>query len=176
MCGLKGICLSLFLMVMAGCSSPPAKLPPYEIIFETASAGINDSAPLKMHIILLKSDEEFMSADFFALQDKAQNTLGDKMINEDQFFIRPSQSTHCLVEKNLPEARYIGIIAEYRQLGDKKWRISFPVPRPERPSSYQFWRSSPDELRVCVKVTNHGLILIKECDLSCTAGNEENNE
>ncbi|AOM40241.1 type VI secretion system lipoprotein TssJ [Xenorhabdus hominickii] len=166
--------LTIPIGTMTGCSSTP-KLPPYKLIFNSVS-GVNDSAPLKIHVILLKSNEEFMSADFFSLQNKAQDTLGDKLVNEDRFFIRPSQHTHCLVEKNLPEANYIGIIAEYRQLDGKKWRISFPVPIPEKPSFYEFWRSSPDELNVCVKATNNGLSLIKECHLSCVAGAEKNNE
>ncbi|KMJ44196.1 hypothetical protein AB204_15685 [Xenorhabdus khoisanae] len=173
----KGIFPLMLLITLAGCSSQEkkTKLPPYKIIF-TNTSNVNNSSPLKIHLILLKSNEEFMSADFFALQDKAQDTLGDKMVNEDQFFIRPSQPKHCLLEKNLSEANYIGIIAEYKQLNGKKWRISFPVPIPEKPSFYEFWRSSPDELHVCVKVTNNGLSLIKECNLSCAAGTEENNE
>ncbi|WP_340615741.1 type VI secretion system lipoprotein TssJ [Xenorhabdus entomophaga] len=173
----KGIFPLIFLMTLAGCSSQEkkTKLLPYKIIF-TNTPNVNNSSPLKIHLFLLKSKEEFMSADFFALQDKAQDTLGDKMVNEDQSFIRPFQAELYLLEKNLPEANYIGIIAGYKQLHGKKWRISFPVPIPEKPSFYEFWRSSPDELHVCVKVTNNGLSLIKECNLSCTAGTEENNE
>ncbi len=169
---LKRIFLSTFLIAVAGCSSSAKKLPPYKIIFDTTS-GVNDSAPLKMHIILLKSREKFMSADFFSLQENAQDSLGDKLVNEDQFFIRPAQPTYCLLKENLPEANYIGIIAEYHQVSGKRWRISFPVPIPEKPAFYEFWRSSPDELHVCVKVTNNGLSLIKECYLSCPAGAEE---
>ncbi|PHM73432.1 outer membrane lipoprotein [Xenorhabdus kozodoii] len=132
---------------------------------------------MKIDIFLLKSNEEFMSADFFSLQDNARkNMLGDKLVNKNQLFIRPSQATHCLLEKSQPEANYIGLIAEYKELNGKKWRISFPVPVPEKPSFYEFWRSPSDELRVCVKVTNHGLSLIKECHLSCVAGAEKNNE
>ncbi|MBD2805772.1 type VI secretion system lipoprotein TssJ [Xenorhabdus sp. ZM] len=172
---LKGIFLSTVLLAMPGCSSQEKKLPPYKIIFD-ATSDVNHSAPLKMHVILLKSPEKFMSADFFSLQDNAQNTLGDKLVNEDSFFIRPSQSIDCLSEKYSPEADYIGVIAEYNQLDDKKWRLSFPVPLPEKPAFYEFWRSSPDELHVCIKATNNGLSLVKECHLSCPVGVSENNE
>ncbi|PHM45503.1 outer membrane lipoprotein [Xenorhabdus mauleonii] len=117
-----------------------------------------------------------MSADFFSLQGKDKAALGDKLVNETQFFLRPSQPTYCVMEKNQSEANYIGVIAEYSQLNGKKWRIAFPVPIPEKPSFYEFWRSSPDELNLCVKVTHNGLSVIKECNLSCTAETEENNE
>ncbi|MDC9580748.1 type VI secretion system lipoprotein TssJ [Xenorhabdus sp. PR6a] len=168
------ILLTLVLLTITGCSSK-AKLPPYQFIFNTES-NVNDSEPMKIDVFLLKSNEAFMSADFFSLQGTAQEALGDKLVNEDQLFILPSQSTHCLMEKNQPEARHIGLIAEYKNLSGKKWRISFPVPVPENPPFYQFWRSPSDELRVCVKVTNKGLSLIKECHSSCAAGDKENNE
>ncbi|BET96737.1 type VI secretion system lipoprotein TssJ [Xenorhabdus sp. TCT-1] len=146
-------------------------MPPYKLIFNTES-NVNDSAPVKVDVFLLKSNEEFISADFFSLQSKAQNTLGDKLVNKTLFFIRPFQPTHCLLEKNQPEANYIGLIAEYKELNGKKWRISFPVPVPEKPSFYEFWRTPSDELRLCVKVTNTGLSLIKECNLSCVTGDK----
>ncbi|WP_230333042.1 type VI secretion system lipoprotein TssJ [Xenorhabdus nematophila] len=169
---LPGIFLLTLLITVTGCSSQEKTPPPYKIIFDIA-AKVNDSAPLKMHVILLKSGEEFMSADFFSLREKAQNVLDDKLINEDPFFIRPAQTVYCLSEKNQPDANYIGIIAEYNQLNGKKWRLLFPVPTAEKPAFYEFWRSSPDELPVCVKVTHNGLSFTKECHLSCPAGAEE---
>lgn len=170
--GFLSIVSITILIAITGCSSK-VKLPPYTLIFNTDS-NVNNSAPVKIDVFLLKSNEEFMSADFFSLQDKTQNTLGDKLVNEDQFFIRPSQPTHYLLEKNQPEANYIGLVAEYTKLNGKKWRISFPVPVPS--SFYAFWRSPSDELRVCVKVTSNGLSLIKEDDVNCEAGDKKNNE
>ncbi|WP_228005638.1 type VI secretion system lipoprotein TssJ [Xenorhabdus sp. BG5] len=164
------VSITTALIAITGCSSK-ANLPPYKLIFNSAS-NVNDSAPVKIDVFLLKSNEEFMSADFFSLQDKAQNTLGDKLVNKNLLFIRPFQPTHCLLEKNQPEANYIGLIVEYKKLNGKKWRISFPVPVPEKPSFYEFWRTPSDELRLCVKVTNNGLSLIKECNLSCVTGDK----
>ncbi|WP_083600319.1 type VI secretion system lipoprotein TssJ [Xenorhabdus eapokensis] len=167
---LSTVSITTVLIAITGCSSK-TNLPPYKFIFNTES-NVNDYAPVKINIFLLKSNEEFMSADFFSLQNKAQNTLGDKLVNKDLLFILPSQSTHCLLEKNQPEANYIGLIAEYKTLNGKKWRILFPVPVPEKPSFYEFWRTSSDELRLCVKITNHGLSLINECNLGCVTGDK----
>ncbi|WP_340620523.1 type VI secretion system lipoprotein TssJ [Xenorhabdus siamensis] len=168
---LPSFLLISLLLIMTGCSSQPEKLPPYKLIFSIAS-NVNDSAPLKIHVFLLQSNEEFMSADFFSLQDKAKDTLGDKLVNEDRFFILPFERTHYLLEKNQPEISYIGIIAEYKQLDGKKWRISFSVPVPEKLPFYEFWRSAPDELQVCVKVTGKGLSSSSISSTSnCAAGN-----
>ncbi|MDX7985944.1 type VI secretion system lipoprotein TssJ [Xenorhabdus sp. 12] len=155
---LSGILLFFILITLTGCSSSPKqeKLPLYKFIF-TALDNVNDSAPLKISIVLLKSNIEFMSADFFSLQANVQTVLGDKLINAEQFFLLPSQHQYSWSEKKIPEASYIGIFAEYKQLNGKKWRIVFPVPVPEQPSFYEFWSSPPDELIICIQVTDKGL-------------------
>ncbi|MDR0218551.1 MAG: type VI secretion system lipoprotein TssJ, partial [Enterobacteriaceae bacterium] len=128
----------------------------------------NNSAPLKIHIIFLTTKEKFMSANFFNLQNNIKNILGDKLIYEEQFFITPDKYHYNLSEKNQPKANYIGVIAEYMQLDDKYWRISFPIPTPEHIPFYKFWRSKPDALQVCIKVTGNGL----NPDLNCAEGAE----
>ncbi|MBD2810178.1 type VI secretion system lipoprotein TssJ [Xenorhabdus sp. Vera] len=150
--------ITFFLIILTGCSSSPKQevLPSYKLIFE-AKNKVNDSAPLKIRVFLLKSKIEFMSADFFSLQSNAQTILGDKLLNNDQFFFLPFRHKYFLLEKNIPGVGYIGLFAEYKQLNGKKWRISFPVPVPEQPSFYEFWASSPDELSICIQVTSNGL-------------------
>ncbi|MDC9613932.1 type VI secretion system lipoprotein TssJ [Xenorhabdus khoisanae] len=160
---IRVILFSLVLMAFTGCSSSSEqkKLPPYKLIFDIP-INANNSAPLKIHVILLRSDVEFMSADFFSLQEKAEMILGNKLVNADQFFLLPTQKKRFWLEKNTPEASYIGIFAEYKQLNGKRWRISFPVPEPEEPAFYQFWASSPDELDIYIQVTDNGLNLINK--------------
>ncbi|MBI6550371.1 type VI secretion system lipoprotein TssJ [Xenorhabdus lircayensis] len=159
------ILLFLTLITLTGCASSPEqkKLPPYKLIFDTTNS-VNDSAPLKIRVILLKSNVEFMSADFFSLQGNAQAVLGDKLVNTEQFFLLPFQHKYFLLEKNTPETSYIGIFAEYKQLDGKKWRISVPVPIPEQPAFYEFWVSSPDELSIYIQVTANGLSFINKCN------------
>ncbi|WP_340616139.1 type VI secretion system lipoprotein TssJ [Xenorhabdus entomophaga] len=160
---IRMILFSLILMTLTGCSSSPEqkKLPAYKLIFDIP-INANSSAPLKIHAILLKSNVELMSADFFSLQEKAEAVLGNKLVNADQFFLLPAQKKRFWFEKNMPEASYIGIFAEYKQLNGKRWRISFPVPEPEKPAFYQFWASSPDELDIYIQVTDNGLNLINK--------------
>ncbi|CDH27035.1 conserved hypothetical protein (putative lipoprotein of SST VI cluster) [Xenorhabdus bovienii str. Jollieti] len=152
------------IFVLTGCSSSEQKKsPPYQLIFR-ATNNVNDSAPLKIHVILLKSTSEFMSADFFSLQGHAQAVLGNKLINSEQLFLLPFQHKYFLLEKNIPEANSIGIFAEYKQLDGKKWRIALPVPIPEPPAFYKFWTSPPDTLDICIQVTANGLNFIDKCN------------
>ncbi|MDC9590230.1 type VI secretion system lipoprotein TssJ [Xenorhabdus sp. XENO-10] len=150
------------LITLTGCSSSEQKkLPPYNLIFY-ATNNVNDSSPLKIRVFLLKSNSRFISADLFSLQDNAQKELGNSLINSDAFFLLPSQHKYFLLEKNTPEASYIGILAEYKQLNGKKWRISLPVPSPKKSAFYKFWVSPPDTLDIYIQVTANALNLINK--------------
>lgn len=101
----------------------------YNLQFQ-AHPQINDSAPLKVRVLLLKSDADFMSSDFYSLQNNASATLGANLLNSDVFFLMPGQLSKTLSGQSSPEARYIGVMAEYQMLDGKKWRVSLPLPVP----------------------------------------------
>ncbi|MDC9592080.1 type VI secretion system lipoprotein TssJ [Xenorhabdus sp. IM139775] len=161
---LLSLSLIIPFIVLTGCSSSEQKkLPPYKLIFNTTN-NVNDSSPLKMHVVLLKSTSAFMSADFFSLQGNAQAALGNNLLDSQPFFLLPSQHPFFLMEKNQPEANYIGIFAEYKQLDGKRWRIALQIiPLPEQPAFYKFWASPPDTLDICIQVTANGLNFINKC-------------
>ncbi|AOM42825.1 type VI secretion system-associated lipoprotein [Xenorhabdus hominickii] len=164
---LSVILLFLSLGIFTGCSFSPEPIErkslSYKLIFNALN-NVNDAAPLKLHIVFLTSNTEFMSADFFSLQDNEQTTLGNKLVNDYPFFLFPYQNKYFFGEKAPPETRYIGIFAEYKQLNGKKWRISMPVSLPEPPAFYAFWASSPDELNICIQITANGLNFINKCN------------
>ncbi len=168
---MKKCLLFILLLIMTSCMSQSEKRPPYQLIFYLVQ-NVNDAAPLKVDVLFLKSKEEFMNSDFFSLQSNTNGSLGDKLVNEDQFFILPTKQPHILQEKSQPDIKYIGIIAEYSKWDEKKWRIALPAPRPEKPPFYKFWRSAPDKLQVCIKVTNEGLTQ----DLNCATWTEKHHE
>ena len=49
-------------------------------------------APIKIRVLLLRSDAEFMDADFFSLQNDAKSVLGNSLLDSDQFFLTPGQT------------------------------------------------------------------------------------
>ncbi|MCT8156078.1 type VI secretion system lipoprotein TssJ, partial [Klebsiella aerogenes] len=119
--------LFLFTLV-SGCGSSSHSDPArYNLQFQ-AHPQINRSAPLKVRVLVLKSDAEFMSADFYSLQNNAQKVLAGNLLNSDEFFLMPGQLAKKLSGQSSPEARYIGVMAEYQSLDGKKWRISLPLP------------------------------------------------
>lgn len=96
--------------------------------------------------MLLKSDADFMSADFYSLQNNPQAVLGNNLINSYQFFLMPGQLNKKISGQSTDDAHFIGIMAEYQSLNGKKWRLSLPLPDPSQSSAWKVWQSSSDEL------------------------------
>ncbi|EIE3256430.1 TPA: type VI secretion system lipoprotein TssJ [Escherichia coli] len=137
--------LMVIFSLLSGCSSPsPDVVIPYNLSFQTHSR-VNDSAPLKIRVLILKSDAEFMTADFYSLQNQMQSVLGSSLLNSDAFFLFPGRTDKKLSVRILPDARYIGVMAEYQSIGDKKWRTSFPLPATGNSGTYQFLKWSSDD-------------------------------
>ncbi|MDU4288551.1 type VI secretion system lipoprotein TssJ [Mixta calida] len=145
------------LTLLAGCISFSRSDPShYRLLFQ-ARPPVNDSAPLKLRVLLLKSDADFMSADFYSLQTSAQTVLGGNLLNSEQFFLIPGQRNKTLTVERTPEARYIGVMAEYQSLNGKKWRLSLALPAPGEAASDAHWQEADDALQASIIVDNRGV-------------------
>ncbi|WP_058912971.1 type VI secretion system lipoprotein TssJ [Entomohabitans teleogrylli] len=149
--------LCLALLTLSGCMSTAQQIPArYRLAFDAAPQA-NDALPVKVRVLLLRSDAEFMAQDFFSLQNDARQALGNSLIDSDQFFLTPGQQNKRLEGQSTLEIRYIGIIAEYQQLGGKVWRLSLPLPAPLETNFYKVWQFSPDTLEARLLVGAQGL-------------------
>lgn len=145
------------LTLLAGCMSSTRSDPSrYSLLFQ-AHPHINDSAPLKFRVLLLKSDADFMSADFYSLQNSAQTVLGSNLLTSEQFFLMPGQLNKTLTGQRTPEARYIGIMAEYQSLNGKKWRLSLPLPTSDEGELTDGWYRESDALQASIAADNSGV-------------------
>ncbi|EAA0892687.1 type VI secretion system lipoprotein TssJ [Salmonella enterica] len=153
--------LFLFTLV-SGCGlsshSDPAR---YNLQFK-AHPQINSSAPLKVRVLVLKSDAEFKSTDFYSLQNNAQKVLAGNLLNSDEFFLMLGQLEKKLSGHSAPEARYIGVMAEYQSLDGKKWRISLPLPTSGAPPFWQFWKLSADQLQANLYIDVNGIRVVQQ--------------
>lgn len=166
-CGL--LILILAALTLSGCMSSAKSVPSrYSLVFDAdrqvnAVAG-QRPAPIKIRVLLLRSDAEFMEADFFSLQSDAKSVLGASLLDSDQFFLTPGQMGKKLSGQSTLETRYIGIIAEYQNLDGKAWRISLPLPEPTETNFYKVWQFSPDELEAHIVAGISGLRTLKDPD------------
>ncbi|AVJ18219.1 type VI secretion system lipoprotein TssJ [Serratia rhizosphaerae] len=161
--------LMLGALLLSGCMSSAKSVPSrYSLTFDAvpqvnAAAG-QRPAPIKVRVLLLRSDAEFMDADFFSLQNDAKSVLGNSLLDSDQFFLTPGQNGKKLNGQSTLETRYIGVIAEYQNLDGKAWRISLPLPAPTETNFYKVWQFSPDELQAHVVADVNGLRIVKDED------------
>lgn len=88
---------------------------------------MNRAAPIEVRIYELKSSAAFESADFYALQNDAKNTLSGDVLAVDDFILRPGASRVIRRLAN-GEATAIGVIAAYRDLGKSVWRDTWRLP------------------------------------------------
>ncbi|AOR58519.1 type VI secretion system lipoprotein TssJ [Pectobacterium parmentieri] len=153
--------LPLLALLLIACSSSPTPVARYNLHFQ-AHPQINSGAPLKVRVMLLTSDAEFMSADFYSLQNQPADALGSTLLNNQQFFLMSGQLSKMLNAKSLPEARYIGIMAEYQALDGKVWRLALPFPDGENSAFWAFWKSNDDELNAHMMADINGLRVVKQ--------------
>lgn len=110
----------------------------------------------------MKSDVEFMSADFHSLQNNPQKILVGNVINSDEFFLMPNQLSKSLNGQGSPEGRYLGVMAEYQSLKSKKWRISLPFPIISKIPFWQFWKQSSNQLQVSLYFDVNGIHVVQQ--------------
>lgn len=155
--------LFIFICVFfSGCTSSSHSDPSrYNLHFQ-AYPQINESSPLKVQVLLLKSDADFMSSDFYSLQNNTSVTLGANLLNRDVFFLMPGQLSKTLSGQISPGVRYIGVMAEYKMLDRKKWRVSLPLPALDENHIYQFWKLSTNEFQAKVFLDENGIRVISQ--------------
>ena len=117
--------------VVAGCGSTPPK-PIAAKARITASADVNPNSegrasPVHVRIFQLKEDGAFMGADFWALVDKEQETLGASLVQRLEYDLSPGESREFDL-KISPDARVLAVMAEYADYRNAQWRVVAQAP------------------------------------------------
>lgn len=127
----RGILFVLAALALAACASQPPK-PVQTQATVMASADVNpDSSgrpsPVVVRIYQLQGDSEFNDADFFALFDNEKATLGSSLIMRDERTLFPGQQARLDLAL-APDARFLGVVAAYRDIRATRWRAEVGVP------------------------------------------------
>jgi type VI secretion system protein VasD len=121
----------LFCAMLAGCASPPKPVISTLQITVEAAADVNPdsrrrASPVSVRVYALKTLAAFEAADFFALFEKDQATLGADLVAKEELIMRPGE-TKVLNLKLGPEAKSLAYFAAYRDLEKATWRGSKPI-------------------------------------------------
>jgi len=117
---------------LAACASSPPK-PATTQATVTASASVNPdsqgrASPVVVRIYQLRGESKFEDAGFFALYDHERGTLGSSLIARDERTVFPGQRLRLDIALS-PQARYLGVIAAYRDVRTSRWRAVVGVPK-----------------------------------------------
>lgn len=119
---------------------PPPPPPPTQVRAQpvpvagtlSAAADLNPSptqrpSPLVLRIYELRSDAAFNKADFIALYQSEQATLGADLVLKDEFVLAPGESRPYQRTLSI-ETRWLAVFGAYRNVERAVWRAITPVP------------------------------------------------
>lgn len=147
---------SLAAVFLSGCAATANKIAvPYAIHFHGSSDqnpnAQNQAAPIQIMVFQLKAKDKFEAADYFGLQQQADALLGDQLLSQDALMLLPEAEQNIEAAGHV-EARYVGIVAGFRELNQSQWRLVVPLPEAKSTNVYKFWQFSPSRSRLHIAV------------------------
>lgn len=132
--GLVLICISMMITACGFFSKkkPPSFPEPTHVVVEFEAAGaINPNtagrpSPLVLRIYYLKSYSAFENADFIALFERDEETLGKALVHKREILLSPSEKRTVYLETS-DETRTIGILAAFRNYDKGRWKVAAGV-------------------------------------------------
>ncbi|MEM6933287.1 MAG: type VI secretion system lipoprotein TssJ [Pseudomonadota bacterium] len=123
---------AMFLTALAACAEPPP--PPTTVALSIVGGPtMNGGVPAKVKVYYLASTAKFEAADFFALFDDAEATLGPDLASVDEYLLAPGKTEEDAKSFLTPPVA-IGVIAAFKNIGQPGWRAVAPLaPNTENP-------------------------------------------
>jgi type VI secretion system protein VasD len=111
---------------LAACGSGPAPKPASVSGSIIAAPDLNPSvsqrpSPLVLRIFELRASTAFSKADFVALYQADQATLGAELVQRDEVVLQPGE-TRPYQRQLAADTRFIGVLGAYRDLERAVWR------------------------------------------------------
>ena len=122
-----------------GCGSdeeePPPPPPPPTVVSLTlqATPDVNqteagEARPVSVRVLRLASVDDFLETGFFELDSDTKGVLGGDLIGEDAFTLAPG-ATQVYQRQFEEDARFVAVMAAYRDIEGVNWRGVADVPR-----------------------------------------------
>jgi type VI secretion system protein VasD len=124
---------SLTLTGGCGSSAPPLLKGAIKVDTKTNPDVGGRPSPVVVRVYELRSLGGFNGADFFALFEREQETLGGELVGREEFSLRPGE-TRPYQRQLQPDTKFIGVVAAFRDLENSRWRQAVAVPGKRRPT------------------------------------------
>jgi type VI secretion system protein VasD len=132
-----GVLVTLAVM-LAGCAHappPPPPAPPQPLDVEVrviVAPDVNPNrsgraSPVFLRVFALRDPSKFLNAEFDDVTLRTDATLAATLIGREERMVEPA-STVVLALKIDPATRLLGVVAEYSDLANSRWRATSPAP------------------------------------------------
>jgi type VI secretion system protein VasD len=118
--------------VLVACKSKPPKVevpkPINAVVSIVAAPDLNPNrqgraSPVFLRLFLLKDSTQFVNAEFDDVTVKSEQVLAASLVGRDERMVEPGSTIKLTLEVP-PEARVLGVVAEFADLPDSRWRTS----------------------------------------------------
>ncbi len=126
----QGLLLSLcILFLLSGCMSMPAV--PLKVHL-TATKQLNPnrnhkSLPVLVKLFELRDTTSFQQASFYELWKQSNVVLGNSLVSTEEVVVSPNSSKAMRLKRE-PEAKYLGVVAVFRNPHLGVWRSTVRLP------------------------------------------------
>ena len=121
-------------LAVVGCgSSPPLLRGAITVDSNVNPDRAGRPSPIVVRVYELKSVAAFNGADFFALFDNEQATLGGELVGREEFQLQPAETREYRRQLQ-PDTKFIGVVGAFRDLEQARWRQSAAVPSKSKPT------------------------------------------
>jgi len=118
-------------LLVVGCAGKPPEdvriRGSIEAVESVNPDGVGRPSPLQIKIFQLSAKDKFEAAEFFALSDAPEATLGTDMLGVESIMLTPGDVRPYERDYD-PETRFIGVIAGYREIHQATWRAVVEMP------------------------------------------------
>lgn len=115
----------LALLLLNGCSSPRIGLEVASLPNVNPDSSSRPS-PVIVKIYEMRNDMAFRQGDFQTLFMEPMKVLGADLVATDELTFVPGEA-RTIAYSPMPETRYVGILAGFRQMERARWRTTLPV-------------------------------------------------
>jgi len=122
--------------LLQGClGARPAPEPPpadttldvHIVAAKDANSAVGQTArPIAIRLYGLKSTGRFSSADFYSLDERESEVLGDDLLSAEEVMLHPGSGQRLSIPVT-PATAYLGLVAAFRDIDQAQWRDLVPI-------------------------------------------------
>ncbi len=110
---------------LSGCGKPYARIT-FQAYKNLNPDDSGAALPVVVWIYQLKNKERFESADFISIWQDEGEALGDDLLAKRETTVYPNSDNQVEVQRE-PDARFLGLVALFRQPSGNSWRRIIPI-------------------------------------------------